>query len=466
MCKDMAESGLDVACSTVDRTQRLLRELPDVVVVIDVGGRVQWANRAAEHLFGRSLDESIGMPGLELVHPEDLEFVLLSLGTIQEKEVGSPIEIRLRTPTGWRLMELIGTPVPWFEDGSVLLSLRDLTERRRYELAHDHDARFRTLVQSAAVVTMLVSPGGLVDSCSGAITRMLGHDSDLVEGRPLVDLATDEDRQAIMTALRAASRGADTANPVTVTACLRHAGTDAAIPFELAFVNLVDDPTVGGYVVSGHDVTDRRRLEEQLSFQAFHDSLTGLGNRALFQDRLEHALARADRCSIGMALLFLDIDDFKTVNDSLGHGIGDALLQAVAANLSTCLREADTAARLGGDEFGVIVEDFSDPDGVLVLADRTLAMCRQPLTVGPRSVNATVSIGVAFRHPGDGVESLMSKADLAMYAAKEHGKDRYEQFEAVTVCGGADIGFRRRGLDADWNTVMYAAPARAARSGH
>jgi diguanylate cyclase (GGDEF)-like protein/PAS domain S-box-containing protein len=436
----MAGLGRKVAGSMANRTlTRLLRELPDVVVVIDIDGRIQWANRAAQRLFGRSVEESIGMSGLELVHPEDLEFVLLSLGTIQSKEVGSPIEIRLRTPCGWRLMELIGAPISWFAEGSVLLSLRDLTDRRRYELSHDHDARFRTLVQSAAVVTMLVSPDGIVESCSGALTRMLGHDSDLVEGRPLADLATVDDRPAVAAALEQASRGADTAHPVTVTVCLHHAGTDISTPFELGLVNLVDDPTVGGYVVSGHDVTDRRRLEDQLSYQAFHDSLTGLGNRALFQDRLEHALARADRTNGQIALLFIDVDNFKTVNDSVGHAIGDGLLQAIARNLRGCSREADTAARLGGDEFGIIVEDVSGSDGVIHLARRILSVCRRPLNIHYQRVLATVSIGIAFSRPGMHSGDLMSGADLAMYAAKDQGKNRYEQFEPIYATGAGSL---------------------------
>ena len=147
---------------------RLLRELPDVVIVVGGSGRVLWGNATGERLFGRSLDSAVGMSGLELVHPEDLELVLRSLGSIQAKIVGTPIEIRLNTAGGWRLMELVGAPVPWFEEGSVLLSLRDLTDRRRFEIAHDRDGRFRSLVQNAAVVTMLVEPNGIITSCSGS----------------------------------------------------------------------------------------------------------------------------------------------------------------------------------------------------------------------------------------------------------------------------------------------------------
>jgi diguanylate cyclase (GGDEF)-like protein len=190
---------------------------------------------------------------------------------------------------------------------------------------------------------------------------------------------------------------------------------------------------VGGYVVSGHDVTDRKRLEEQLSYQAFHDSLTGLGNRALFQDRLAHALERSGRTDGRLATLFLDMDNLKVVNDSFGHAVGDALLQAMAAILLGCIRKVDTAARLGGDEFGVIVEDFSRQDEVFTLAERILEACRQPMTLGPNSITATVSIGFTFSKPGITVDELLCNADRAMYAAKDHGKDRYAEFEEWMV---------------------------------
>ena len=246
-----------------------------------------WGNITAERLFGTTIAEAKGLSGLDFVHPEDLPFVLLSLQTVQEKEVGAPIEIRLRTPGGWRLMELVGTPVPWLAAGSVLLSLRDLTERRRFEVSHNRDARLRAVVQHAAVVTMLVARDGTVQSCSGAVSRMLGHDPELVEGRPLVNLVISEDRQAVMSSRSCAPRrvGATRGSGV-VTVGMTRSARRLPIPFELSIVNLVDDPTVGAYVVSGHDVTDRKRLEEELSYQAFHDSLTGLGNRAEFLNRL------------------------------------------------------------------------------------------------------------------------------------------------------------------------------------
>ena len=419
---------------------RLLQELPDAVVVVNASGDLVWGNTTAEHVFGTTNSAVAGLSGLDFVHPEDLPFVLLSLESIQAKEVGAPIEVRLRAPTGWRLMELVGSPVPWMGEGAVLLSLRDLTERRRFEVSHNRDARFRAVVQNAAVVTMLVAPDGTVLSCSGALARMLGHDPELLEGRPLVNLVTGDDRQAVMGALVRAGHSGESASPVTVTVGLSKKGQSHPIPFELSIVNLVEDPTVGGYVVTGHDVTDRKRLEDELSFQAFHDSLTGLGNRALFLNRLGHSLARAERDNSRIAALFLDMDGLKSANDHLGHAAGDWLLQEVAKVLVGCIRRSDTAARLGGDEFGVIVEDFTYPREVEVLADRILEACRRPFTIGIQTLSGTVSIGFAFSRPGISVDVLMSNADRAMYAAKYHGKDRHERFEPAMLEADERVG--------------------------
>ena len=188
----MTQIGLDRAPSEMVAANehllvRLLDDLPDSVIVVNGRGILQWGNRTAETTFGRSMADSIGVSGLDLVHPDDMELVLLSLASVQDKQVGTPIEIRLRTTTGWRLMELVGSPVNWLSDGAILLTVRDLTERRQYEIVHDHDARLRSLVQNSAAITMLVSPDGCIQSASGALTRILGQDPELVEGLPLAE---------------------------------------------------------------------------------------------------------------------------------------------------------------------------------------------------------------------------------------------------------------------------------------
>ncbi len=183
-----------------------------------------------------------------------------------------------------------------------------------------------------------------------------------------------------------------------------------------------------GRVFSFRDVTDRKLLEDELHYWAFHDSLTRLANKTLFQDRLDHALARSVRFGSHLAVLFIDLDNFKTVNDTLGHGEGDQLLRRVAKSLVDMLRAADTAARLGGDEFAILIEDVSSQETVTELAERILECLRQPIRLGTKSVSAASSIGIAFDKEGITSEQLLRNADIAMYQAKKLGKDRFEVY--------------------------------------
>ncbi|MCA1831670.1 MAG: EAL domain-containing protein [Actinobacteria bacterium] len=172
------------------------------------------------------------------------------------------------------------------------------------------------------------------------------------------------------------------------------------------------------------------RVKEQLKHQAFHDSLTGLANRELFTNRVEHAAARGSRSTTPIAVLFLDLDDFKTINDSLGHACGDELLGAFASRLQTCLRPGDTAARLGGDEFAILLEGISGTRDAVTVAERVRADLEVPFTLQGKEVSVGTSIGIALSTPGRGTASdLLRNADVAMYAAKNLGKNRYEIFQ-------------------------------------
>jgi diguanylate cyclase (GGDEF)-like protein len=191
-------------------------------------------------------------------------------------------------------------------------------------------------------------------------------------------------------------------------------------------------------------------LGERLRHQALHDSMTGLANRAVFHDRLDHALARSERHGGAVAVLVLDLDDFKTVNDSLGHTAGDGLLVTVAARLRAALREGDTCARLGGDEFGVLLEDCGTADDVLRIAEALGDVLRQPLTLEGREVTSTASIGAALSAPGRTAEELLRNADLAMYRAKAAGNGFCRLFE-----GGMDaLALRRLELRHDLQAAL------------
>jgi diguanylate cyclase (GGDEF)-like protein/PAS domain S-box-containing protein len=542
---------------------KLLVEFPEVVLILDADGRLIWANRMAEELFKQSLEDAFGLSVIDFVHPDDLAIVLRSFETVQGKQIGNPLEIRVLVASEWRLIELIGVPVSWYQKGALLFSLRDLTDRRRFEVARDDVARFRSLVHNATTIMLFVTPDGDIGSVSGALTRMLGHDPEVVENQPLANIVAEEDRPALKSAIEEALRGSSARHPVTVGVRLLHHRSDESTAYELSIVNLMEDPTVQGLVVTANDVsarvsaelelqralleiqdtfsllratlnstadgllvvdrnrritsynsqfawmwllpeslvqsgddfqlieyitdqlvdprafltrveelytkpevestdtlhfkdgrvferfskpqymagevvgrvwsfsdiTEQTRLENDLSHLAFHDTLTGLANRALFRDRLNQATARNERSSKYVAIMFLDLDNFKTINDSLGHSAGDELLRCVADALTGCLRRSDTAARFGGDEFAVLIEDVDNHDEVMELANRIMTALRRPVSIGAHRVSVTVSIGITFGINGSTSEQLLRNADLAMYLAKAQGKDRYEEFQ-------------------------------------
>ncbi len=289
------------------------------------------------------------------------------------------------------------------------------------------EERFRSLVRNSSDVILICDATGSITFETAAVQKVLGYSVAERIGSNGFESVHPLDRQWLQSVLgeMLATPGSETSSEYRV----RHA--DGSWRWlEATAKNLLDEPSVEGIVVNYRDITERRSLEEQLRYQAFHDALSGLPNRALFMDRLSHALVRARREIPSLAVLFVDLDDFKAVNDSVGHGIGDELLVAVAQRISGTLRDADTAARMGGDEFAVLIEDVADSEGPLGVAKRLLEALRLPLTLQGHEIRVTASIGVAlYRGPENSAEELLRHADVAMYAAKNQGKDRITVFE-------------------------------------
>jgi diguanylate cyclase (GGDEF)-like protein/PAS domain S-box-containing protein len=324
------------------------------------------------------------------------------------------------------MLALIGRQVlTLLENLSLARHLEARVVERTIEL-HASEQRFQALVQHSSEVVILIDRDANVEYVSESMSRVFGYgDADLLS-RPLSQILDTDAGARLLEGL-----GDVAQRPYGVLELelpIRHRdGHDCMA--QVTITNLLDNPSVGGLVLNTRDISERRQLEDQLSHQAFHDSLTALANRALFKDRVEHALRRTKRQTPSVAVLFLDLDGFKEVNDSLGHAAGDRLLIQVGQRLGACVRPSDTVARFGGDEFAVLVEDASDDLELATVAERILEELRQPFFINDRELHVSGSMGIARMDPDvDGVDQLLRNADLAMYRAKATGQGGYERY--------------------------------------
>jgi diguanylate cyclase (GGDEF)-like protein/PAS domain S-box-containing protein len=310
------------------------------------------------------------------------------------------------------------------------------------------EARFSSLVQNSSDVVMVVDADSTIRYMSPSVERVLAYPASALEGTRLTSVIHPEDKANVLQFLAVGGREGD-GHPALTEFRMRHKD-DFWLNVEALRTNLLHDENVKGIVLNTRDVSERKAFEEQLAHQAFHDSVTGLANRALFKDRVEHALERQGRDGDPVTVLFMDLDDFKTINDSLGHAAGDHLLGEVGDRLKNTLRAADTAARLGGDEFAILLEDGGDGVDAAEVAVRILARLEGPFHLEGKEVFVRASIGIASadhsRSSGpEGAEELLRNADVAMYMAKEAGKGRYQVFEPAMH----DTALRRLELKAD-----------------
>ena len=322
-----------------------------------------------------------------------------------------------------RLMIWLGAGVTW-----LLLHYFERTQRDADKAAADaaSRARFAAFLQHASDVVTVLDANGVITYQSPSVNRVFGYDPADLLGTELKTLVHGEDRRRVFEAVIEAAAEGQTCS--VVEARVRHSDGSWRHT-ETAVSSLLDDPEVQGVILNTRDITERKELEAALSHQAFHDSLTKLPNRALLKDRIDHAAARAQRRQRALAVLLLDLDGFKAVNDTLGHAAGDTLLTAVADRLVDCVRPTDTCARLGGDEFAVLLEDLASPNDWQVVANRMLESLRTPFHIDGKDMFVRASVGVAMRgEGGEDADELLRNADVAMYMAKSQGKNRFELF--------------------------------------
>ncbi len=427
---------------------RLLDFLEVPVVVFDRTGQVLFSNRRArEDLapIGESVIASgLFAPGFEMLDEAGGRLPgaeLPSVRTLESGEVLTDFVMGVRTPGGSIIWLLVGTaPILDPDDGSItgaICTFVDISaQRAAQEALRASEERFRLLAENAAdmMYRVRIGPSPSFEYVNPAVETVIGytpeelyadlglifeivHDDDVEAFRELVTVGVEDVSSIQMQMTRRGGMQIWTEHRV--------------VPLRDAKGNIT---AIEGIA---RDVTQLKLNEAVLSHQALHDPLTGLPNRVLLLDRLEHALARIRRHASVLAVLYLDLDRFKTVNDNLGHEIGDRLLEFVAGRLQETLRPSDSVARLGGDEFAAVLPDLRDPHEATQIAERLLAAVAAPVDLGEGDLVITVSIGIAGA--GDGGASaaeLLRRADFAMYTAKDRGRARVESYESLTLTDG------------------------------
>ena len=300
-----------------------------------------------------------------------------------------------------------------------------LEETERNAL-RESEERFRALTEQSTDIILIADPSGQIKYASPSVHTVLAVLGDSLVGTNMIDLVHPDDfAKTMSTGPRSVAYGQ---NPI-VEFRLRHAD-GRWLYFECVVRNLIQHQNIGGIVYNARDITERKHAQEQLLFNATHDALTGLPNRALFLGRLQSVVDRMKRHSREVAaVLFIDIDDFKVVNDCYGHATGDLLIKEVSSRLRACMRSDGTIARMGGDEFTILVEDITDPSDAIRVAERIQSSFTRPFLLEGLEIFKSSSIGIALTSPQTSAETVLQNADIAMYRAKDQGKACSELFD-------------------------------------
>lgn len=403
-----------------ERYRGLVELSPDAIFLVE-RGLIVFANPAAVRLLGADSAEAIASRTLtDFIGPAGQTELKSCLHVAENGVAFNTMEHQFRRLDGEIIdAEVAGSGFAFEGRPAVQLVVRDLSERKATE------ARFRLLFERNLAGVYRSTTEGRIIECNEACARMFGFQTpaEMIAATSL-DLYDDPaDRANLVALLR------DEGSLLNHEMRMRRA--DGSLLWVLENVTLVPGDQGRPDVLEGTiiDVTERKLAQEQIEFQAYHDVLTGLPNRQLFRDRISVALAHARRMERSAAVMFLDLDQFKNINDTLGHSIGDRLLQAAAARLKNCVRAEDTVARMGGDEFTILLPDLGDRAGAIKVAEKVLEAIRYPMSIDGVDLEISTSIGIAM-FPEDGLdaEDLLKSADAAMYRAKDAGRNRFTFF--------------------------------------
>ncbi len=411
-----------------DRFAALIDNSSDIVTVLGHGLELLYVSPVARRLLGYPLDDLGGIDVMELVHTDDVGTAASMLADIRTG-VRESVELRLRHFAGtYHWFEVVGVDLS--DDPNInglLLNLREIGDRKQ---AEDRlvlsEARFKALVQHSTDLVVVLDPSGAVRYASPSVDHALGTAPDSLLGRRISDVFRDSsiDWDRHLDAQDSSGEG----QPALFEFTYRN-GIDDWRTIETSITDLRAEAAVGGFVLNARDVTDRRGMEQRLRYQATHDELTGLANRVQALDELDGMLGR-NNGSTTVAAILIGLDDFKDVNDSLGHGFGDRVLTSVAQRITGLLGFGDVAARVGGDEFVVVLERAHGENHVTDLAEQVLSSIALPFDIDGRELTVTASAGIVFDHDRTNTgEILLRNADIAMYRAKMAGRRQAVVFE-------------------------------------
>ncbi|HEX2575420.1 MAG TPA: EAL domain-containing protein, partial [Aquihabitans sp.] len=406
-----------------------LDEAAPIFSLVDAGGVVQHISDATYELLGLHLRDVVGQRLVDALRGDDpasADAVAGALARLAERP-GAQERVVLRTRDAggrWRDCDLTFTNLLHEPSvRAVTIAGSDITAARLHLIARRLEAR---LLEGLPMPVLVTDRHGVLVYLNEQAEAMLRCDREEVLGRSTDDLdigALDvEVWDDVHARLARDGRWEGEYDARRVDG--------SVVPVRATMERIVDDDIAfDGIVAAWMDLSDRRRLEEEMAFQALHDPLTGLPNRRLFVDHLATALSRSHRTGTQVAVLFLDLDDFKAVNDRVGHVAADEILQTIGGLITAVMRTGDIAARFGGDEFVVCCADLPGPTAALEIADRVLRVLAEPFRVGDQVVTVAASVGVAISTSSVDAEGLVGKADAAMYAAKTGGKGRLEVYD-------------------------------------
>jgi len=416
------------------RFRSLIEHAADLVIVIDDGGIVRDAGGSVERILGISPDDAVGATLGDLIHKDDLPRFADCLKEVIQSTEPCIAEVRLsHGDRTWRWVELVATDRrgdPLVE--GIVPNGREVTERRAAEAeSREREAEINAIFNAAAAGIVVLDRKGIVQRANVAAERIFDLPNDEIVGRANTDPRWGmmrEDGTPLSFSETPSQDAIQTQAAISDVVVGLHR-PDGSLVWLASNARPMLDPTdgaIGGAVVSFIDITERKSLEDRLRHESLHDPLTGLANRVLFMEQLEQAIARADRQATSVATMFIDLDDFKEINDRLGHEAGDRALIEVATRLRQSVRTGDTIARFGGDEFGLILEGVIVLDEVVRAAERIISTLSIPHIVDGATVSLSVSVGIAVTGDADTAPTrFLRDADVALYRAKATGKGRY-----------------------------------------